>query len=232
MSLPSVTPSVLALTLLLGGCGANVVFGEDGNQAGGGEGGAGASGASGPGTGATGPGTGGAPTTTSSMTTDNSTVNTTVGPGNLCEQLCNDFPQCVGGNCIQECNGVFVPGCERQAASLLECYVGNLQPNCELSGNACQFEIDQFSQCVGTTEGCSTDFCEGGMGGSCTCFGQCFDVDIQQDCNDQGPGPTANCDCFFNGQFGGSCQMDFLECSIEGGCCQFLLEGGVGGGPQ
>lgn len=221
--------AALGLVALLAGCGANVVFGEDGSNGGGGEGG---TGATGPGPGP-GPGPGGGPSTTTNTTTDNSTVSTTVttvGPGNLCEQLCTEYSQCVGGNCLQECDGIFVAGCEREAASLLECYLGNINPNCELPGNACQFEIDQYSQCVGTMQDCFTDFCEGGMGG-CDCFGQCFGVDVEQVCNDQGPGP-ANCDCFFNGQFGGSCQTnDNNACSLEQGCCQFLL-GVDGGGPQ
>lgn len=222
--------SFSALCLLLAACGANVVFGTDGEEGGsGGSGGSGASGGAG-GSGASGgsggqgagPGPGGSPNTTS------------VNPETTCQKFCSAWGDCIGDDdCADLCDSIYSPGCEFQAEDLLQCYIANPPVNCEAPEFICQAEGNAYNQCVNSGD-CFTDSCEDGGGpggqGSCACEGFCFGEQFRAECfesikNGDPPPPPGGvfCDCFMNEEYIGSCDMDFLSCSIEESCCPNLL---------
>lgn len=212
----------LLLTFALFGCGAQVVF--DGESSGGsGQGGS---------TSAQGASSQGGTTSSSPGPGPGSGGSTSTGPGDLCQQLCTQFPECIGGgvDCIASCDQIFVPGCETQAADLLSCAIANLKPggNCELPPGLCDAQGLAYSECTNGSK-CTSEACSIGNA-VCSCDGNCGGVTVTESCHFGGgpsPGgpPPQNvfCDCFANGTFIGSCSQDILECSLESGCCQALL---------
>ncbi|NUP11403.1 MAG: hypothetical protein HOW73_35605 [Polyangiaceae bacterium] len=210
------------------GCGANVVFGEPGEGGSGGDGGTGNAGNGGPGPGP-GPGPGGAPNPDTSTSTGIVT-----GPADTCGIFCGQHANCIGDNCEEVCKTLYTPGCETEADNLLQCLTGQLDESCSAPPGACEFESQQYNECGGGPDQCFTDFCEVGDGSFCTCYGACFGSELRQECNGQpGPGNQYICDCFVDGEYWGSCDDQGNVCSIEEGCCQFLLgvePGGGGGG--
>ncbi len=205
---------LLGLALVGAACGGKVVYIEDGD----GSGGSGAAGGAGPG-----PGPGPGPSQTSTTTT---------GPGDTCTQFCAVWGACSeGGNCVAECQQLFGDDCDAEANAFLVCLTQNFNGTCEIDGDTCSFELNQYAACTSTGPGCVTDFCDGGGPGGCYCQGTCFGQDLlEQQCFGPmpggpggGPPPPPLCDCFFNGEYIGSCDSPGFECSIEGGCCQNLL---------
>ncbi len=213
---PATLQALVTVALLaLSGCGANVVFGDDGtgdNPANGGNGGTGATGGSG-----LGPGPGGS---------------TSTGILTPCEQFC--AAGCFDPDCMSNCTSLYGQGCDVQLEALLLCYAGALQPDCSLSpSDACSQESAIYTSCS-EPENCFTDGCSAfGGGGACDCVGECNGTPIEQNCffgtpppGDPPPPPSVTCDCFSNGTFFGECTQDALSCQIETGCCrQFLVEG-------
>ncbi|MFO0550784.1 MAG: hypothetical protein U0271_20490 [Polyangiaceae bacterium] len=221
---------IVLFASLNAGCGAKVVFSEDGDGNGGAGGaGTGATGAEGPG-----PGPGSTTTNTTTNTTGpGSTVST--GPGTLCDQLCAQFEQCVGPTCLDDCSTIYVPGCEAQADAYLGCILQFLTPQCDLPPDACFAESQNWDACANGGS-CTTQECSQGMNG-CNCIGECNGQKIQEQCTVGGPPPPGGeppppggppppqvfCDCFENGGYIGSCNQFNLDCSLEGGCCKDLL---------
>lgn len=217
------TMKQLLFTGLVGlwvGCGGVVNYTEDG-----GEGAAG-------GVGGAGPSTTTSPTNNSTTTTTNNSTVTT-GPVSTCDLFCGALSNCQEPfpGCQDECAQIYVPGCEGQAEALLQCYIAVLTSTCELSENDCLAEVEAYAQCSGPSE-CFTTGCDDGPG--CSCTGECFGGTLEQLCKPPMPGdggggppppPQIECECYFDGGFLGTCFQDPFQCSIEEGCCQFLLSG-------
>lgn len=213
---------ILGLTVALVGCGAQVVF--DGESSGGsGQGGS---------TSAQGASNQGGTTSSSPGPGPGAGGSISTGPGDLCQQLCTQFPECLAGgmDCISTCNQIFVPGCEAQAADLLSCAIANLKPggNCELPAGLCDAQSLAYSNCTNGGSSCSTGGCSVGNG-TCSCDADCGNFTLSQQCSAGGPPPPGPppagvfCDCFIDGGYIGSCNQDVLACELESGCCQGLL---------
>ena len=215
---------ILGVTGLLSGCGGNVVFSEDG------EGGEGASGAASNTTSVT-TNQGGGPNSSvttnqgggpgSSVTTNqgggpNSSVVT--GPTSTCETLCNEFQQCLEGNCFDQCQQVYQPGCEFEAEQYLQCVINFLSPSCDFPEYDCAFEGEQLSQCPNGNN-CFTKGCDAGDA-SCACTGNCDGNQVVSSCSPNGPGGFV-CDCFVNDNYLGACfESEENVCNgIEQSCC-------------
>jgi hypothetical protein len=201
------------------GCGGVVNYTEDG-----GEGAAG-------GVGGAGPSTTTSPTTDPTTTTTN--TNVTTGPVSSCEVFCGALNNCQEDfpDCLDECAQIYTPGCEGQAEALVQCYVAILSTTCTFSEDDCVAEANAYAQCSSPTE-CFTTGCDDGPG--CSCTGECFGGTLDQFCKPPAPGPDGGgpppppeveCECYFDGSFFGTCFQDPFQCSIEEGCCQFLLSG-------
>ena len=116
------------------------------------------------------------------------------------------------------------------------CFANNFN-GCDGQVTACNAEIDALTVCQSSTY-CLTDVCENGPDGSCYCAGTCYEeFKLEQQCyfpvgdgNGGQPGPPppppSTCDCYLDGSYIGSCDFE-LTCSIEEGCCQYLV-GGIG----
>lgn len=162
------------------------------------------------------------PNSTSSVTPDTVTSSQS-GPGTGCQKLCNTVPECFDpGACLDQCNQIYVPGCEPQAETLINCVADFIQPGCDLPPDACQFEANQYDQCV--NQGCQNSECSGD-GFSCSCSGFCNGTDLTMTCKQDANG-GATCDCYFNGQYSGSCFSGDLSCDLASSCC-FFDQGGA-----
>jgi hypothetical protein len=199
--------------LALVGCGGLVRFSEDGEG-----------------------GNGGTTTNTNTNTTDTNTTttttnqggntttspvgpNTTTGPTSNCEVFCDKFTMCVGDNCLDECLGIYAPGCTREADAFLTCLIEAVPANdCDFEEDLCfdeAFELDRCGVGPCVTEACLSD------GENCSCSGQCNGDFVEQFCFPVGPGQL-NCDCFVNGDYEVTCFDDspVEACSgIELSCC-------------
>jgi len=149
-----------------------------------------------------------------------------------CELLCSQHPECwdPGQSCLEQCQSLYADGCEQETDAFLLCFLGVLGPGCEFPEDACFNEEQAYNQCLSSSD-CQTDFCDEFQDG-CDCFGECFGTPLQEQCfftfgPDGGPPPPpVSCDCFVNGEFLGSCQLDELVCDLDAGCCKFFfLEG-------
>ncbi len=192
-----------ALSCLMAGCGANVVFGDSGSGNGGGGGGVGGSGnASGAGGSGNASGTGGATTEPTA-----------------CEVLCGTG--CFDSDCMQICLDRYLPGCEDRAESLNQCLSKQFEPGtCGYTPHLCDEVALDFFLCAQPSL-CATDSCAVfGGGGACDCSGTCKIVDpfdFEQSCS-FGPSDV-ECDCFESGNYIGSCSQSSLTCELETGCC-------------
>jgi hypothetical protein len=205
---------------LLTGCGGVVNYTEDG-----GEGAAG-------GVGGAGPSTTTSPTNNTTTSPTNNT-NVTTGPVNTCDVFCSALESCQLSepSCGSECAQIYIPGCEAQAEALLQCYLSVLTSTCEFSENDCIAEVEAYAQCSSLgRELCFTTGCFDGPG--CSCTGECFGGTLEQLCKPPMPGdggggppppPQIECECYLDGGFFGTCFQEPFQCSIEEGCCRFLL---------
>ena len=220
---------VLGLTLaglFLVACGGKVFFNGEADG-GGGSGGNGGNGGSPQGPG---PGPGPGPTTT--------------GPVPICDILCSQFPDCLGGeNCQEVCSSFYVAGCEAESEAYLQCVANNFTPDCGFPEGACFSEINALESCQSQSK-CKTDTCEG-FEPNCYCTGLCeseFDeVYVEQSCygaflegappdgagggggGGDVPGKEMQCDCYVNGEYITTCFNGSFQCSLEQGCCQQFL---------
>lgn len=219
--------TLLLLATLLVGCGANVVFGEDGDVGGGGtDPGSGAgspgngagtpgNGGSDPGNGAGDPGSGGASTNQLEK---------------ACNAACTQVAGCLGfpEECEPGCRAVN-PSCRIWQLEFLDCAATRVQPDsCDMPGEclqslgnwmACEaWCLDNGSEC-----GISSD-------GSCSCFtSTCGPTQVYEfSCSpgDQG----SKCECFADGAFVGTCFDDASTCDEDPprNCCAslFFIPGG------
>ncbi len=170
---------------------------------------------------------------------------TTTGPVPICEILCSQFPDCLGGveGCPEVCNSFYVAGCEGESEAYLQCVANNLTSGCEFPEGACFAEINALEGCQGQSK-CETDNCKG-FEPNCYCSGFCeseFDeVLLEQSCfgffggapdgassgvgggGGGSPGEEMQCDCYVNGEYITTCFNGSFQCSLEQGCCQQFL---------
>jgi hypothetical protein len=216
--------TLVLLAALLAGCGANVVFGEDGEAGGGSDPGSGAgdpgngagtpgNGGSDPGTGAGDPGSGGASTNQLQK---------------ACSAACSRVAGCLGipGECEQGCVSVN-PSCRIWQLEFLDCAATidaetcDMPPQClESLGSwmACEaWCIDEWGCGVASDGSCSC--------GAPTCGPTSF---YEYTCYPAMPG--SKCDCYADGALIGSCVDDASSCSDfpPQNCCTSLFF--VGGG--
>jgi hypothetical protein len=189
--------------LLVGlvGCGAKVVFvGEDG-----GEGGA---------TGVTNV------ASSSSGSGTQTSASTTSGFMSPCARLCMDHAACFGGgDCLSQCEALYVAGCEDDTSQFILCLAHNFGPNCEL-GIACDGELAVYDDCVAPTIDCVETACEIERPQSCVCTGSCAGTTISQRCeiNDD----FFTCECEVDGVSIGECVESQLQCELDPSCCKDL----------
>lgn len=204
------------MVALLSGCGAKVVFGDEANGGSGGTGQGGFPDGPGPGPGP-GPGSGGGVTT---------------GPGDACQELCAQFPECIQGtDCYSGCKSLYTQGCESEVDALIRCATMYLTHDgqCALPPGTCDAEAAAYAQCSQMTS-CTSFACSVGDA-VCSCDGDCNGLTVTQSCTFGGPPPPGDppppqnvfCDCFIEGGYVGSCGQDQLDCSLEIGCCQALF---------
>lgn len=212
------------------GCGGNVVFSEDGEGGNGGNGGA-----------TTNTTTtitsnqGGSSSNSNPVGPDTSVTNVTTGPNSICDDFCNKFADCVEGNCIDDCLGLYAQGCAAEADQYLQCLTA--KADCDFGGAVCQAEVEQLSECLNGNS-CFTKGCSSG-GNDCFCDGNCNGNQVSQSCFSGGPEPAGQsvsvstggappppdggftCDCFINNGYVGSCNgsPDQVCGGIEQGCC-------------
>jgi hypothetical protein len=210
----------VGMTVLFVGCGGVVNYTEDG-----GEGAAG-------GVGGSGPVTTTSPTNTNTNTNTTTTTNSmsvTTGPLTTCDAVCAAFNACESApNCVDDCAGLYVPGCESEAEALLQCYLSILSSSCDFQPEQCLSQLEAYDSCANSSD-CFTTGCDDGP--ACSCSGECFGGTIDQICQPPQPGPdgggppppAVECECYFDGNFFGTCFQEPFQCSIEEGCCQFLI---------
>jgi hypothetical protein len=126
---------------------------------------------------------------------------------------------CVGGDCLEECAGIYAPGCAPEADAYLNCLIEAVPSNdCDFDEDFCFDEAFALDSCgLGP---CSTSGCSGD-GERCSCAGSCNGALVEQFCFPVAPGQL-NCDCYVDGDYEITCFDDTPAeaCSgVELSCC-------------
>jgi hypothetical protein len=209
----------LALALLLGACGGNVVIDKDAQNAGGDAGSAGAAGDAG---GAAGnAGIGGAAGTSS-------------GPGGSANIACSSF--CTEAaemgcpkteSCQGWCENLFQETCTDELIAVLDCAPPLLTSECHLGypngDNTCVDRMDALQSCAFSNPKLNCQSVEATLegGGGCIGLAECGAGSLTMICSSDG-----DCDCLLNDIFAGSCQniIGGLDlCVPMLGCCSAIL---------
>jgi hypothetical protein len=202
---------LFALALGSFACGGKVVFVEDDGAGG-----------------ATGSTTAGSPTGSSgSSGTDvasSSGETTSTGFIAPCQRLCMEHPDCLGGDCLAECEALYQPGCETETTEFVLCLAHNFGPACEL-GNTCNGEFAVYQNCFAPTIDCVETRCSEGPE-ACACEASCDGTMVLQSCQEHDD--FFQCACSVDGRSIGECVQSDKVCELDLGCCKelwLLLQG-------
>jgi hypothetical protein len=135
-----------------------------------------------------------------------------------CNRLCMEHGNCLGVNCLEACEALYMAGCEDETNQYVLCLAHNYTPACTLEG-ACDGEEAVYENCFNQTIFCVDERCSS-TDSSCGCRGSCDGVAMSQACNQNNDFYV--CDCEVEGVPIGTCAQRHTSCSIDTGCCKEL----------